>query len=376
MKSPISATVVEQAASTVPVEKEVAVTGNLLLVYAFDIGDEIDLAQIRRQKLVTTLAAEPFPFFKNYHIPLPIRLETGERMRDDIISCKVHSFGTLSLCYKVPLSGPMEGLKLRVIELVGRYDAIANEDAMTLFTALRPAIREPVFFNLQNDYYAVQIEPNDAYGLSPEQFRKRYGPTLASLLRLETERLSEYQQSAILEATTGYYGRDFIVIDGSAAFIYDSDYSEALEFLEFANIQLMELQRFDQLLDQKLNHFYGRREESIPWAAYVPLLASKADTMLMDLNRLRVEVSVITERLANSIKLVGDAYYEELYAMLSDKLGLADWKQSIDEKLDIVDDLYTVRAQLQSTVREEMLTVVIIGLIAVEALIAFLTLSK
>jgi uncharacterized Rmd1/YagE family protein len=80
---------------------------------------------------------------------------------------------------------------------------------------------------------------------------------------------------------------------------------------------------------------------------------------------------VIVERLEMSIKLSGDSYHEEIYSMLVKKLQLSEWRDSVNKKLSIIEDLYAVIRDRLATVREEMMTLVIIILIAVELLLAF-----
>lgn len=90
------------------------------------------------------------------------------------------------------------------------------------------------------------------------------------------------------------------------------------------------------------------------------------------LANLRVDISVVTERLENSIKLAGDAYYANLYAMLVEKLYIKEWRDSINRKLSIIHDVYTVHQDRLDTLHDEILTLVIIILIALEALAMFL----
>lgn len=109
----------------------------------------------------------------------------------------------------------------------------------------------------------------------------------------------------------------------------------------------------------------------MPWTAYIPLIGRRLELPVYSLARLRADISMVTERLENSIKLAGDAYYEKLYSMLVGKLSIPAWKDSIGRKLDIIQDLYTVHQGSLDSVREEMLTVVIIVLIAVEVVLVF-----
>ena len=96
---------------------------------------------------------------------------------------------------------------------------------------------------------------------------------LLSILRFETESLSEYQKNEILESAIGYYRGDLIIIDTEAAFIYDDEYEEILDLFEFANMQQLELQYFDRVLDQQLNVVYEREIKKLPFFHICPLLA-------------------------------------------------------------------------------------------------------
>ena len=90
------------------------------------------------------------------------------------------------------------------------------------------------------------------------------------------------------------------------------------------------------------------------------------------LAKLRVDIAVITERLGNSIKMAGEPFYENLYSMLVVRLSLRTWKDSIDKKMDIIKDVYTVHQDHLTTGRGEILTIVIILLIALEIVFVFI----
>ena len=134
-------------------------------------------------------------------------------------------------------------------------------------------------------------------------------------MRFETETLSEYQKNEILESAIGYYRGDLIIVDTEAAFIYDDEYEEVLDLFEFANMQQLELQYFDRVLDQQLNVVYEREIRKLPLLSYLPFIGALKSDPVGDLGKLKVDISVITERLENSIKLAGEAYYSELYSL-------------------------------------------------------------
>ncbi len=351
-------------------------TGNILFFYAFDVGDDIDLDMIKHKGLVDTCVMPLSAYFKNYHIPLAFRLneyaiEGSSLINASCIASKVHHFGVISLCYRIPFEDTFENLKVKIIDIKKSFDDKSEIDAKSTFKKINAAIRKPRFYSLKNSYFAVQVYPLKDQ-LSADAFKKLYGSKIASLLRLEVYNLSDYQRDEILASSIGYYGQDLIIVDSAASFIYDDEYFEPLEFFESANIQKLELQYFDRVLDQKLNFFYAQHAYKVPLKAYMPLISERVDLPVSRLAKLKVDISVVTERLENSIKMAGDEYYSKLYSMLVEKMSIRGWRDSINRKLSIIQDLYTVYQDRLDTIHEELLTVVIIILIALEAFLAFM----
>jgi len=350
-------------------------TGNILLFYAFDVGDDIDLEKIKQKGLVSTCVVPLSAYFKNYHIPLAFRMDEEQTKSSSgpsnasCISSKIHHFGVLSFCYRIPFEDTFEDLKVKIIDIKKSFDERAEVDAKQTFKNIASAINKPRFYSLKNSYFAVQVYPLKGQH-SPEEFKSMYGSKIASLLRLEVYNLSDYQKDEILASSIGYYGQDLIIVDSAASFIYDDEYFEPLEFFESANIQKLELQYFDRILDQKLNYFYAQHSYKLPLRAYIPLIGERVDLPVSRLAKLRVDISVVTERLENSIKLAGDAYYSKLYSMLVEKMSIQDWRDSINRKLAIISDLYQVYQDRLDTIHEELLTSVIIVLVALEAFLA------
>jgi hypothetical protein len=295
----------------------------------------------------------------------------SEKEPEASVSAKIHNFGVLSLNYVIPFTETFDTLKIRLIQVVNNYKQISKRDAKAIYMQTKSVTLEPNFFNLKTTYYAVQAE-NKTFSITNKDLVKNYGHVIASLLRLETQTMSEYQIEETFKSATSYYGSDLVVVSSEGAFIYDSEYHEPLEFFELAGIQKLELQCFDKLLDKKLNHFYNSDTYKLPLKSYIPLLGSRIDSMLMDIAKLRVDISVITERLNNSVNMTGDVYFQKLYTMLMQVFKLKEWKTSIDEKLSIINEMYMVRKNRLDTVREEMLTLVIIVLVAFEAFVAFM----
>jgi hypothetical protein len=349
--------------------------GNILLFYAFDVGNAINLGMIKEKGLVSTCVVPLSTYFKNYHIPLAFRMQDEHAKPGagsssiSCISSKIHHFGVLSFCYRIPFEESFEDLKVKMIEIKKSFDAKAEIDAKATFKTILSAINQPRFYSLKNSYFTIQAYPLKGQH-SSEEFKATYGSKIASLLRLEVYNLSDYQRDEILASSIGYYGQDLIIVDSAGSFIYDDEYFEPLEFFESANIQKLELQDFDRVLDQKLNYFYDQDSYKVPFRAYIPLISQRIELPVSRLAKLRVDISVITERLENSIKLAGDEYYSKLYSMLVEKMSIQEWRDSINRKLAIISDLYQVYQDRLDTIHGELLTVVIIILVALEAFLA------
>ena len=166
---------------------------------------------------------------------------------------------------------------------------------------------------------------------------------------------------------------DAVIVDTDVTFIYDDDYNDLLAFIEFANLQQLELQYFDRLLDNKLNMIYETGgAPHISLLAYFPFIDNVSRDPVATLGKLKVDISVITERLEGSIKIAGDPYYSEFYDQLMKKLDLESWQQSIERKLEIIKDVLLVYQHKTDVIRENILEVLIVILIFIELIIGIL----
>ncbi len=341
-------------------------SGNIFIFQAFDVGDDINLDEVKEKQLLMRRPLMLSKYFKNYHTPLEVELphpHTSSRIE----SARLHSFGVISLVYKIPFSQTFEELKSEINDIVDEFNEQSVVDAGAIFNKIKPEMKQPKFFHLRTAYVLIQIDP--VPGIGTEKLKKNFGSMIASTLRFETVHLSEFLKNEILDSSVGYYRGNLLVIDTESAMIYDDDYEDVLDLFEFANMQQLELQYFDKTLDQQLNTVYERGVQGIPYASYLPFVGGIRKDPIAALGKLKVDISVITERLENSIKLVGEEYYSEIYALLVDKLDIRNWQDSISRKLNIIFDLRSVYESKIHEIREDILSVLIIILIFIELIV-------
>jgi len=342
-------------------------TGNIFIFQAFDVGDEIELDAIKKEQPIQALPLSLPKYFKEYHLPLSVELphphETSAYM-----SSTLHHFGVISLGYKIPFDSSLEQVRANLNDITNKYMEQSVSDAATIYKKIESSIEQPKFFHLRRSYVVIQVDPTPEK-VSIEDFTKQYRNIIASMVRFETEHLSDPLVNYIMEDAVGYFRGDLIVIDTEASFVYDEAYEEILPFFEFANIQELELHYFDQLLNDQLNIIYERKTRTLPWTAYLPFIGERFNNPVEELDKLKVEISVITERLTSSIKLAGEPYFSEIYELLVEKLDLDSWKESVEDKLDIIRDIRVVYQEKINNIREDILTVSIILLIFIELMV-------
>ncbi len=348
-------------------------SGNIFIFYSFDVGDDINLEAIKEKQLLIRQTFLLSKYFKNYHIPLAVELPHPHES-SKIVSAKIHEFGVISLVYKIAFEETLEDLRERMNSIEDEFREQSVIDAGAIFRKIKPYIKKSRFFHLRTSYMVIQVDPVPEIDVI--KLKEEYGNLIVSILRFETETLSEYQKNDILATAIGYYRGDLIIIDAYAAFVYDDEYEDFLDIFEFANIQHLEMQYFDRLLDQKLQQAYQSPIKKLTFKSYLPLIGLLKNDPVSDLGNLKVDISVITERLESSIKLAEEPYVYELYTLLANQFDLNNWRESIHRKLDIIKDIGTIYQNKVDSLREDLLSILIIVLIFIELVVGILSYLK
>lgn len=361
-------------ADSTSLKNEQIFSGNILIFHAYDIGEDINIKKVEQARDIQKLSFQLPKHFKQYHIPLSIELP-HPHLTSHFVSSKLYNFGAISLLYKIPFSDTLEGVRANFNNIFNTYQEQSISDAKTIYKKIYPFVSQPRFFQTSSSYAIIQIDPQpDVLDLT--QLQKMHGSSIASTLRFETEILSEIQKNEILASAIGYFRGSLIVVDVDATFAYEDDYDDIINLFEFANIQQLELRFFDRLLDHQLNIIYEQEVRRLPWHAYLPFLSTFFNDPIGQLGKLKADISVITERLESTIKIAGEPYYSEIYDLLVEKLGLIVWRNSIDRKLRIIEDVQTVYQRKIDTNREDLLSVLIIILVFIELVIGILSYLK
>jgi hypothetical protein len=346
--------------------------------FVYDVADTIDLARLRTvrgegvARAPLQLRREASSDFIQYPVvPLIVRLpdleEYGATMR-----AKIFDFGVVSIRISIPFAGSWEeyGASTRRWRTDRRLEAQARAALDDVLVEIGDALDDP-HQALVEDYFILEVDRFSEH-VSAARLSSDLASPLCQLLLFEDRPLVAGEQIEALRLATSYYDDDFVVVQWDAAFVYDrAEGAEAVEdILEFANSQLVEFRTYDARLDAELDAIYaedpGRRHGS-----FVNRAAAQRAAQV---RFLLVDILELTDRTSNALKIIGDAYYARLYRSIAKRLGLADWQRLIDAKLRSVSEIYRVFQDQAQHTRSEVLEIIVIVLVALEAVIGVLAL--
>lgn len=350
--------------------------GKILLYRVFDIGSEIDLEKVEALFEDKRLK-ERFKLDRKHNMSLiisssPVSIQLGSldiRLQDKMVCselvAKVWHFGTVSLCFQIPIAENTVWSDLvkaaSWIENAGEIDDLARTKAKEFQKDITHAITMPSEWIMNEDYVTYLIQEVDGYDGPMSQFVEKVNVP-ALILAESKEVLSEAIKKNTLENVFQYSKDDLVVVDWNSALVVEPTGSMDVPLvIEFALNQLLEMRYYDDLLDKRLNTLYngvvGKNKG---------LLSNKYSNLAEEAGQIYLEISEIVENVENSFKTVGDFYLATIFRATSKRFRFDDWQRSINEKLG---NLAEVSKLLHSEVNEsrnQMMEMIIIALIAIE----------
>jgi hypothetical protein len=359
------------------------VKGQVIAFFAFDIGFEILLDQL--DSLSASTLAPPLskkkqtPAYLQYTTP-PRIIGLGESapfassVSPAQVQATIFDFGAASIAFQWSISAkePLDLERLPQLShalYAGNLESEANRQVEKLASQISSAIVRPGMASLVEDYYVFVIEEFDEPWQSADLLT-RYGSTFAQVLRFETKLLSADQQDEALNQHLSYYENDLVIVDWNASVVYDRDYWDTVNVLELLNVELLEARFIDARLDKRIGDYLGLELRRTDWL--IPLRTPYKKT-IAELAELRMEAVLLSERVDNTLKLIGDLYLARVHAAAARKVYLQEWETAISRKLDIIGNLYELLVERVRNAQSHALELVVIVLILAEILIAIFT---
>jgi hypothetical protein len=198
------------------------------------------------------------------------------------------------------------------------------------------------------------------YSGDPEVYLSLYGDKIAAFLKNERIPLDEEEVHATLSSYLKYGKDDITIVDWDGAFIFDSsgDFDSNIELFEIANLQLLKSRILDDDLDERLE----KTLRLMGVSKRLPIIRSgEVRRVVKEIIEIRTQSILESEAVERNIKLIGDWYSAKLYSLISKKFHLDNWKAEIKEKLDTLEDVYTMATENFSVSYRATLEFIILG---------------
>jgi hypothetical protein len=350
--------------------------GSFRALLLYDVAEEFDVNELRRLLGVEPPARSPgfklpAPAYVRFERPPvletcePIHFATGEPADARL---RYFDYGVVSLEIEMQFESDWPGLialSNRWIE-AGEVEQRGLKSVRERLNRMQSALRKPYAEWLDEAYYVIHLrevrQGTDA-PLTGSQLIDQYGREISQVIRGETQALSEGERKEVLSASLSYYPTDLLVVGWLAAVVYDTPEGAAplIQLLEYANTQLLEYRRYDEILTAMLKDAYTALERRGGFFSRWRL-ARDAER----LSRLRLDVIELTERADNAIKFLSDMFYARAYRLAAAKVGAGDYRLLVDQKLRTAGELYEFMVNEFREARGFFLELLVIVILIIE----------
>jgi hypothetical protein len=344
--------------------------GSFRVLFLYDVAEQIQLDRLRE-----TLGAEtpsrapsfkhPAPDYVRFeHPPVVeypglISLASGEQFDTRI---KYFDYGVVCVELEMPFNTDWEGLVLSSSRWTStpELETSTAELLRSRMGRVRPALVQPYESWLSEDYYVIHLTKAS---LTTEALLASHGSDIAKIVRGESMPLADSECREALQNCISYYPNDLLVVGWIAAFVYDTPQGAVatIQLLEYANTQLLEFRHYDELLTTRLKDVYQMLEQKRG-----PTRRWRMARQAEHLNAMRLDVIELTERSDNAIKFLSDMFYARAYRIASNKVGVADYRNLVEQKLRIAGELYEFLVNSFHEARAFFLELMVVAILVIE----------
>lgn len=351
--------------------------GSFRSLFLFDLAEEIVLDDVRHILGATeaqgSSSKAAAPGYVRFERP-PVLERAGTITAAPGESFEAHlryfDVGVISVELERRIETDWEGL----VRLTSRWTSSTEleNQAASLARAradrLSSAIRRPYGEWLMEDYHIVHLS-DAANPVSAEAVLKDHGGQIAQIIRSEAFPLSEAETREVLSSRMSFYPSDLLVVGWMAALVLETpeNVTPIIQLLEYANVQLVEYRRYDDLLEKVLTHAYG----ALGHPRNAPIWSWRLNREAEKLNALRLEVMDLTERTDNALKFISDMFYARAFRMAAARVGVEDYRNIVEDKLRTAGELYDYMVSKYRDARMFVLEALIVLILIIDLVFLF-----
>lgn len=190
-------------------------------------------------------------------------------------------------------------------------------------------------------------------------------PDPLPLLMGEKMDFSPQLREQMLSNRLSYTSEDFAIITWDTALLCDrEDPGDLRDLIEFANVQLLELRYYDALLTRQMDKMYDDIELAETKSQYRRIRQYRK--IMSTLMQFIADITEVTEKVDNLIKITEDVYYARVYQNALRVLRTDQWSEGVNRKLNVIQKNYTMLSNEVNIQHSNFLEWIIIILIALE----------
>jgi len=333
----------------------VLLRGCFRIFFFYDVGEAFDLDKLRDLLGHHGGPTKPdFPrrtpgYIRFENAPIvepsePLTLRIGTQV---VCSIKYYEYAIVEAQLEATFEGAWDALLAQASRWMDSADSEPEVRAVVHkhLQRIAPAVHKPREEWLQENYLVVElneIQGERGTALTADGLLSSHGEHIAQLVRGQQTRLARTTTEHILQANLSYYPSDLLVVGSSAALVYDRPDEAAwtIQVLGYAKMQLLEFRYYDNFMTRVLSDVYNTLDQKRN------ILLSRW-TLPRDANRLnaiRLDVMELTERIDNAIKFVSDTFYALVYRLAASRVGVPEYRDLVEKKLETARELYEFMA--------------------------------
>lgn len=291
----------------------------------------------------------------------PARLAAAGRAYPLAAVVRVYDIGAISICFILEdMEAPAAALRPAALEFAGQrgLDPLFQRSLEEIRQILRPHLGElPIDPDFYEDYTILIADRTDP-ALDP-----------VVLLLGEERTFSPQIRADSLRHTLSYGDDDLTILSWDTALLISPEpVGDMIELIEFANVEALELRYYDRVLTAQMERMYDDIESVDRSSRWRRL--RQYHSIMTRLLETQADISEITEKAENLIKITEDVYYARVYSAALDVLRISQWRASVKRRIDVIRENYGMLSDEVNIQYSHLLEIVIILLIAIE--IAFL----
>lgn len=341
----------------------------------YETRGSIDLAQLERDLprsghdySRTCLSRVKTKSIQVENLPLLLSLGTGTVEKDGHLmeleaQARIYDIGTISIClnYK-KLTDDEHDLEELALVFAGQagMDALYEEKLQIIYSILKIFVKGLIIDKECYQEYTIY------YIKQPSEIKDPM-----SLLMGEKADFSPQIKEQVLSNRLSYSTEDYVIITWDTALICDPESSSDLrDLIEFANVQLLELRYYDTKLSKHMDKMYDDIQQADKKNRFQR--GKQYRNIMTALMELIADLTEITEKIGNLIKITEDIYYARVYQTALKVLRTEQWNDSVERKLQVIQQNYSMLSNEVNVRHSNFLEWIIIILIALEFAFAIL----